>query len=184
MGPGLARTRTTATWRRPLAAILKRLDGPMAIARVRDGGGVRRRGPLPDAVPAMTRRPSGCAWWVRRRRPDRQRDRLRSPRHRSLGRDPQHFPRNGLLVENLTEDTWAPGRDLERRDTAGWPDGRTDFVLDAMQRLDPMSLASRLPDEIRPSSSMPPQLTFLRTDALAQNPRRALRARAFGSVAS
>ncbi len=133
-----------------LAAILKRLDGPMAIARVKMAAAFVVEAHflttfLPDDQKAEWMRLVGQEATPRTGNVTAFARRVIDPWGATLST----FRGNGLLVENLTEDTWAPGRDLERRDTAGWPDGRTDFVLDAMQRLDPMSLASRLPDEIR-----------------------------------
>ena len=38
---------------------------------------------------------------------------------------------NGRIIEDLHSDMWTPGPGLDVVDTAGWPDGRARFVLDA-----------------------------------------------------
>lgn len=56
---------------------------------------------------------------------------------------------NGRLIEDLSAGTWAPGPGLDVFDTAGWPDGRASFALDALRSLDLASTVSSMPDEIR-----------------------------------
>ncbi|QQO14804.1 N-6 DNA methylase [Bradyrhizobium diazoefficiens] len=56
---------------------------------------------------------------------------------------------NGRLIENLSAGTWAPGPGLDAFDTAGWPDGRSGFVLEALGSLDLDATVTSLPDEVR-----------------------------------
>ncbi|PWB84673.1 MAG: restriction endonuclease, partial [Methylocystaceae bacterium] len=56
---------------------------------------------------------------------------------------------NGRLIENLSAGTWAPGPGLTAFDTAGWPDGRAGFVLEALAALDLNATVTSMPDEVR-----------------------------------
>ena len=56
---------------------------------------------------------------------------------------------NGRLIEDLSAGTWAPGPGLDAFDTAGWPDGRAGFVLEALHQLDLDQTVTSLPDEVR-----------------------------------
>jgi hypothetical protein len=56
---------------------------------------------------------------------------------------------NGRLIEDLSAGTWAPGPGLDVFDTAGWPDGRASFALEALRSLDLDSTVSSMPDEVR-----------------------------------
>ena len=56
---------------------------------------------------------------------------------------------NGRLIENLSAGTWAPGPGLDAFDTAGWPDGRAGFVLEALRQLDLDQTVTSMPDEVR-----------------------------------
>ena len=56
---------------------------------------------------------------------------------------------NGRLIENLPAGTWAPGPGLDAFDTAGWPDGRAGFVLEALAALDLDATVTSVPDEVR-----------------------------------
>lgn len=56
---------------------------------------------------------------------------------------------NGRLIENLSAGTWAPGPGLDAFDTAGWPDGRAGFVLEALSALDLHTTVTSMPDEVR-----------------------------------
>ncbi len=56
---------------------------------------------------------------------------------------------NGRLIENLSSGTWAPGSGLDAFDTAGWPDGRAGFVLEALSKLDFDKTVTSMPDEVR-----------------------------------
>ena len=56
---------------------------------------------------------------------------------------------NGRLVEDIRAGTWAPGPGLEAFDTAGWPDGRARFVLEALALLDLDKTVTSMPDKVR-----------------------------------
>jgi hypothetical protein len=56
---------------------------------------------------------------------------------------------NGRLIENVSGGTWAPGSGLEAFDTAGWPDSRAGFVLEALGSLDQDTTVTSMPDEVR-----------------------------------
>jgi hypothetical protein len=56
---------------------------------------------------------------------------------------------NGRLIENVSAGTWAPGSGLEAFDTAGWPDSRAGFVLEALGSLDQDTTVTSMPDEVR-----------------------------------
>jgi hypothetical protein len=56
---------------------------------------------------------------------------------------------NGRLIENPSAGTWAPGPGLDAFDTAGWPDGRAGFVLEALSALDLDTTVTSMPDEVR-----------------------------------
>jgi len=56
---------------------------------------------------------------------------------------------NGRLIENMSAGTWAPGPGLDSFDTAGWPDGRAGFVLEALSALNLDTTVISMPDEVR-----------------------------------
>ncbi|WP_316201280.1 MULTISPECIES: Eco57I restriction-modification methylase domain-containing protein [unclassified Bradyrhizobium] len=56
---------------------------------------------------------------------------------------------NGRLIENPSAGTWAPGPGLDAFDTAGWPDGRAGFVLEALRSVDLDTTVTSMPDEVR-----------------------------------
>ncbi len=56
---------------------------------------------------------------------------------------------NGRLIENLAAETWAPGRGLDAFETAGWPDGRAGYVIDALRNLNLRTIVNAAPDEVR-----------------------------------
>lgn len=56
---------------------------------------------------------------------------------------------NGRLIEDLSAGTWAPGPGLDAFDTAGWPDGRARFVLEALAALNLDSTVTAMPGEVR-----------------------------------
>jgi hypothetical protein len=65
------------------------------------------------------------------------------------GRSVSNHRGNGRLIEDLSAGTWAPGPGLDVFDTAGWPDGRASFALEALRSLDLDSTVSSMPDEVR-----------------------------------
>jgi len=56
---------------------------------------------------------------------------------------------NGRLIEDLSAGTWASGPGLDAFDTAGWPDGRAGFVLEALRQLNLDQTVTSMPDEVR-----------------------------------
>jgi hypothetical protein len=56
---------------------------------------------------------------------------------------------NGRLLEDIAARTWSPGTGLERFDTAGWPEGRARFVINALRKLDIDATIEAAPGEIR-----------------------------------
>jgi hypothetical protein len=56
---------------------------------------------------------------------------------------------NGRLIEHVSAETWAPGTGLNAFDTAGWPDGRAGFVLEALGRLNLDTTVTSMPNEVR-----------------------------------
>ncbi len=56
---------------------------------------------------------------------------------------------NGRLIEDLAAGTWAPGTGLDTFDTAGWPEGRASFVLNALDNLEIDTTIAAAPDEVR-----------------------------------
>ncbi|WP_245496078.1 Eco57I restriction-modification methylase domain-containing protein [Rhizobium ruizarguesonis] len=56
---------------------------------------------------------------------------------------------NGRLIEDMSAGTWASGIGLDAIDTAGWPDGRARFVLEALADLDLDTTVTSMPDEIQ-----------------------------------
>lgn len=51
---------------------------------------------------------------------------------------------NKRLVEDLSEETWAPGEALQGYETAGWPDGRAGMALNVLKRVTMETLLSKL----------------------------------------
>ncbi|MET0063029.1 MAG: N-6 DNA methylase [Candidatus Thiodiazotropha endolucinida] len=56
---------------------------------------------------------------------------------------------NGQLIEDLQAGTWAPGDDLDRFPTDGWPDGRARMVLDVLRHHAVDTVVMTLPAELR-----------------------------------
>jgi len=56
---------------------------------------------------------------------------------------------NGHLVEDREAKTWAPGRELDRFATSGWPDGRARMVMAVLERHIADTITAALPTELR-----------------------------------
>jgi len=56
---------------------------------------------------------------------------------------------NGHLIEDIQAGTWAPGDNLDRFRTSGWPDGRAGMVLDVLRRHATDDVVTALPPELR-----------------------------------
>lgn len=56
---------------------------------------------------------------------------------------------NGHLMADIQGDTWAPGDNLDRFPTSGWPEGRARMVLDVLQRHATDTVVTALPDDLR-----------------------------------
>jgi len=46
----------------------------------------------------------------------------------------RHLRGNGMLIEDLAANTWAPGPGIDAIDTTGWPEGRAKMVLTVLRR--------------------------------------------------
>jgi len=68
---------------------------------------------------------------------------------RAWGNAVQHLRAGGMLIENLSANTWAPGPGLDAVHTEGWPDGRARMVLSALRRRGADEIIRELPDAIR-----------------------------------
>lgn len=56
---------------------------------------------------------------------------------------------NGYLVENFQGHTWEPGQNAHDFVTPEWADGRANWVLEIVQRVDTETLLTQLPEEAR-----------------------------------
>lgn len=56
---------------------------------------------------------------------------------------------NNRLIEDLAAETWAPGTGLDAFDTAGWPEGRAGFVINALRNLDIDTTINAAPSDVR-----------------------------------
>ncbi|MGB5903885.1 MAG: N-6 DNA methylase [Xanthobacteraceae bacterium] len=61
----------------------------------------------------------------------------------------QNHRANGRLIENLQSGTWAPGAGLEAIYTAGWPDGRAAFVVEALKNINLDAAINSLPADVQ-----------------------------------
>lgn len=75
--------------------------------------------------------------------------RLVPPADRAWGAAVRHLRGNGLLVEDLSARTWAPGPGLTSMETEGWPDGRARFVLDVIQQRGEHGMLEAMPDALK-----------------------------------
>lgn len=133
-----------------LAAVLKAMDGPKPVRDVRLAAALvmepRLLAPLlPTAKAAEWRRMVGAeadplagnvATFVARN-------------NTAWGAAVRNHRGNGRLIEDLQRATWAPGPGLDVIETAGWPDGRAVFVLEALSSIDLGTATNSLPDEIQ-----------------------------------
>ena len=55
----------------------------------------------------------------------------------------------GLLIEDLSAGTWAPGSGLNAIHTEGWPDGRVSMVTETMRHRDDEEIVRTLPENVR-----------------------------------
>jgi hypothetical protein len=69
--------------------------------------------------------------------------------NRAWGDAVKHFRGTGLLIEDSTAGTWAPGPGLSGLATDGWPDGRVRMVLSVLNRRDTDEIVRQLPDAIQ-----------------------------------
>ena len=68
---------------------------------------------------------------------------------RAWGSAVQHLRSSGLLVEDLSAGTWAPGVGLESFYTEGWPEGRVQMVLSILSKRGTEEIVRQLPNEIQ-----------------------------------
>jgi hypothetical protein len=75
--------------------------------------------------------------------------RLVPPADRAWGGAVRHLRGNGLLAEDLTAKTWAPGPGLGSIQTEGWPDGRARFVLAVLRQRGEQAVVDSMPESLR-----------------------------------
>ncbi len=146
-------------WRRPmvdqpgevgalLAAVMKVLPGPTSITKVRLAALFALE---PRLVPTSID-PADLSEWRRMvgseamALPDGV-STIAAPANRAWGAAVTHLRANGLLVEDLSQGTWAPGTGLEALQTEGWPDGRAAWVLARVDQYGMTELKKALPSE-------------------------------------
>lgn len=133
-----------------LAAILKTMVGAMPIRNVRLAAVLILE---PRLLVSLLTEDQASEW---RRRVGAEADPLPSNvaafatrNNTAWGIAVQNQRANGRLIEDLSNRTWAPGAGLEAVYTAGWPDGRASFVLEALRSIDLGAAVNSLPDEIQ-----------------------------------
>lgn len=133
-----------------LAAILKAMDGPLQARQVRLAAllALEPRLLLPylnDEEAANWRRlvgaevdplPQGASAFIARN-------------DQAWGAAVRNLRANGHLIEDIQAGTWAPGDNLDRFPTSGWPDGRAGMVLDVLRRHATDAVVTALPPELR-----------------------------------
>ena len=72
-----------------------------------------------------------------------------APANYAWGNAVQQLRGMGLLIEDLSARTWAPGSGLNAIHTEGWPDGRVGMVMQALRRRDPEEIVRTLPESVR-----------------------------------
>jgi hypothetical protein len=133
-----------------LAAILKTMNGEMQIRHVRLAAVLILE---PRLLISLLTENQALEW---RRRVGAEADPLpgnvaafAARNNTAWGIAVQSHRANGRLIEDLSKNTWAPGAGLEAVYTAGWPDGRAGFVLEALTSIDLSIAEVSLPDEIQ-----------------------------------
>lgn len=133
-----------------LAAVLKSLDGPVPIRTVRLGAAMMLE---PHLLTPLLPKERASEW-------KRLVGREAEPRTGNVvgftartnpgwGTAITNHRGNGRLIEDQAAGTWAPGKGLDVFDTAGWPEGRAGFVLEALRTFDIDKTATAMPDEVR-----------------------------------
>ena len=72
-----------------------------------------------------------------------------APANHAWGTAVRQLRGTGLLVEDLSAGTWAPGSGLDAIHTEGWPDGRVGMVMQAMRRRGDEEIVRTLPANVR-----------------------------------
>lgn len=133
-----------------LTALLKALDGPMAICNVRLAAALVLE---PRLLVPLLPRVEASEW---RRLVGPEADPLpgnvaafATRIYAAWGAAVRNHRGNGRLIEDLASNTWTSGSGLEAVDTRGWPDGRASFVFDALKNIGLGTAATSLPSEIQ-----------------------------------
>jgi hypothetical protein len=74
---------------------------------------------------------------------------LQPPANHAWGNAIRELRGRGRLVENLADQTWAPGQGLDAIYTEGWPDGRVGMIYRLLQERDANDVIQKLPESIR-----------------------------------
>ena len=72
-----------------------------------------------------------------------------APANHAWGTAVRQLRGTGLLVEDLSAGTWAPGSGLDAIHTEGWPDGRVGMVMQAMRHRGDEEIVRTLPANVR-----------------------------------
>ena len=133
-----------------LAALLKLMDGPLPVRRVRLTAALalepRLLFPhLNEAEITSWRRligneaeplPDGVAQFVART-------------NQAWGEAVRNLRGNRQLIEDIQAGTWAPGTGLDGFNTSGWPEGRAKMVLHVLARISPDDVIAALPNDLQ-----------------------------------
>ena len=131
-----------------LAALLKSIEGPTAIRQLRVAAILALEPRL--LTPQLEKKKS--AEWQRlvgdEARPlPKSAVQFVPPADETWGTTLRGLRARGTLVEDAG--TWAPGTGLDKIETAGWPDGRAQFVLEFLQSQGDQPVLNALPEEAR-----------------------------------
>lgn len=74
---------------------------------------------------------------------------LQPPADHAWGNAVRELRGRGRLVENLPDQTWAPGQGLDAIDTEGWPSGRVSMVLRLLRQRSANDVVQKLPESIQ-----------------------------------